>query len=113
MIAQAPLSSYSKTSQVRRSRPGQSESEVNHKFMQTVGDEMFKELEKIANGKGIGVQTLLRAVIIQIGSRPGQSESEVNHKFMQTVGDEMFKELEKIANGKGIGVQTLLRAVII
>jgi hypothetical protein len=32
--------------------------------MQTVGDEMFKELEKIANGKGIGVQTLLRAVII-------------------------------------------------
>src|SRR3989442_13822461 len=64
MIAQAPLSSYSKTSQFRRSRPGQTESEVNHKFMQTVGDEMFKELEKIANGKGIGVKTLLRAVII-------------------------------------------------
>ncbi len=64
MIAQAPLSSYSKTSQFRRSRPGQTESEVNRKFMQTVGDEMFKELEKIASGKGIGVQTLLRAVII-------------------------------------------------
>jgi hypothetical protein len=64
MIAQAPLSSYSKTNQFRRSRPGQTESEVNHKFMQTVGDEMFKELEKIANEKGIGVQTLLRAVII-------------------------------------------------
>jgi hypothetical protein len=32
--------------------------------MQTVGDEMFKELEEIASEKGIGVQTLLRAVII-------------------------------------------------
>jgi len=32
--------------------------------MQTIGDEMFKELEKIATEKGIRVQTLLRAVII-------------------------------------------------
>jgi hypothetical protein len=32
--------------------------------MQTVGDEMFKELEEIADEKGIRVQTLLRAVII-------------------------------------------------
>jgi hypothetical protein len=32
--------------------------------MQTIGDEMFKELEEIANEKGIRVQTLLRAVII-------------------------------------------------
>jgi hypothetical protein len=32
--------------------------------MQTIGDEMFKELEKIANEKGVRVQTLLRAVII-------------------------------------------------
>jgi hypothetical protein len=32
--------------------------------MQSVGDEMFKELEKIADEKGIRVQTLLRAVII-------------------------------------------------
>jgi hypothetical protein len=32
--------------------------------MQTVGDEMFKELEEIASEKGIGVQTLLRAVVI-------------------------------------------------
>jgi len=32
--------------------------------MQTIGDEMFEELEKIATEKGIRVQTLLRAVII-------------------------------------------------
>jgi hypothetical protein len=32
--------------------------------MQTIGDEMFKELEEIANEKGIRVQTLIRAVII-------------------------------------------------
>jgi hypothetical protein len=64
MIAQAPLSSYSKTDQFRRSKPGQIEFDLKHKFMQTVGDEMFKELEEIANEKGIRVQTLLRAVII-------------------------------------------------
>jgi hypothetical protein len=32
--------------------------------MQTVGDEMFTILEKLADEKGIRVQTLLRAVII-------------------------------------------------
>jgi hypothetical protein len=64
MIAQAPLSSYNKNNQFRRSKPGQAESDLKHKFMQTIGDEMFKELEEIANEKGIRVQTLLRAVII-------------------------------------------------
>jgi hypothetical protein len=64
MIAQAPLSSYNKNNQFRRSKPGQTESDLKHKFMQTVGDEMFKELEEIANEKGIRIQTLLRAVII-------------------------------------------------
>jgi hypothetical protein len=64
MIAQAPLSTYNKNNQLRRSKTGQTESELKHKFMQTIGDEMFKELEEIANKKGIRVQTLLRAVII-------------------------------------------------
>ena len=65
MIAQAPpLSSYNKTNQFRRSKPSHTESDLKHKFMQTVGDEMFKELEEIADEKGIRVQTLLRAVII-------------------------------------------------
>jgi len=32
--------------------------------MQTIGDEMFVELEKIAVEKGVRVQTLLRAVVI-------------------------------------------------
>ncbi len=64
MNAQAPLSSYNRTTQFRRSRPGQTESDLNHKFMQTIGEEMFKELERIADEKGIRVQTLLRAVII-------------------------------------------------
>jgi uncharacterized protein YbaP (TraB family) len=64
MIAQAPVSSYNKTNQLRRSKPSQTESDLKHKFMQTIGDETFKELEKIASEKGIRVQTLLRAVII-------------------------------------------------
>ena len=64
MIAKAPLSSYNETNQFRRRRPGQTESDLRHKFMQTIGDEMFNELEKIANERGIRVQTLVRAVII-------------------------------------------------
>ena len=64
MIAQSSLSSYNKTIHFRRGKPGQRESDLDHKFMQTIGDEMFEELEKIATEKGIRVQTLLRAVII-------------------------------------------------
>jgi len=64
MNAQAPLSSYNRTTQFRRSKPGQTESDLKHKFMQTIGDEMFLELEKIADEKGIRVQTLIRAVVI-------------------------------------------------
>ena len=64
MITQVPLSGYNKTNQFRRSRPGQAESDLKHKFMQTIGDEVFLELEKIADEKGIRVQTLLRAVVI-------------------------------------------------
>jgi len=64
MNAEAPLSSYNRTTQFRRSKPGQTESDLKHKFMQTIGDEVFLELEKIADEKGIRVQTLLRAVVI-------------------------------------------------
>ncbi|HEV2120146.1 MAG TPA: hypothetical protein VGS11_08610 [Candidatus Bathyarchaeia archaeon] len=64
MTAQASRSSYVKTDQFRRSRRDRTAADLKHKFIQTVGDEMFKELEMIADEKGIRVQTLLRAVII-------------------------------------------------
>ena len=64
MNAQARLSSYNKTKLFGRSKPGETDSDLKHKFMQTIGDEMFLELEKIADEKGIRVQTLLRAVVI-------------------------------------------------
>ncbi len=38
--------------------------DTNRKFMQTIGEDMFKQLEILAEEKGVGVQTLLRAVII-------------------------------------------------
>src|SRR5713101_7979633 len=58
------VSSYKKTDRIRGRKPGQTESDTNHKFMQTIGEVMFSELERISNEKGIRVQTLLRAVII-------------------------------------------------
>jgi hypothetical protein len=64
MNAQSSASSNKKTDQFRRSNPVQTESDLKHKFMQTIGDDMFIELEKIADEKGIKVQTLLRAVVI-------------------------------------------------
>jgi uncharacterized protein YbaP (TraB family) len=64
MIAEIPLSGFNRARQFRRSKPDQTESDTNRKFMQTIGAEMFKELERIASEKGIRVQTLLRAVII-------------------------------------------------
>jgi len=57
-------SSYKKAENFRPSKPDQAESELKREFVQTIGDEMFVELEKIADEKGIRVQTLLRAVII-------------------------------------------------
>ena len=62
--AQSSVSSYKKIDKIRRTKPRQTEFDPNHKFMQTIGEEMFNELEKISKEKGIGVQTLLRAVII-------------------------------------------------
>src|SRR6266568_6803242 len=64
MNAQSSLSSYRKTNRVRGRKPGQTEFDSNHKFMQTIGEEMFNKLERISREKGIRVQTLLRAVII-------------------------------------------------
>ena len=64
MNAESSLSSYRKTNRVRGRRPSRTEFDANHKFMQTIGDEMFNELERISREKGIRVQTLLRAVII-------------------------------------------------
>jgi hypothetical protein len=64
MDTQSSASSYKKTEHFQRSKPDQTESDLKHKFMQTIGDEMFVELEKIADEKGIRVQTLLRAIVI-------------------------------------------------
>jgi hypothetical protein len=64
MNAQASLSSHNKTKPFGRSKPGETDSDLKHKFMQTIGDEMFLELEKIADEKGTRVQTSLRAVVI-------------------------------------------------
>ena len=94
MIAQAPLSGYKKTEQFRRSKPGQTESDLKHKFMQTIGDEMFIELEKIADEKGIRVQTLLRAVVIpEWAQRAGLSmDPRSNPTGSQTSGRERRRE---------------------
>jgi hypothetical protein len=64
MNARSQASSYDKPSQFGQKKLGQFEGDPNHKFMQTIGEEMFHELERISKEKGIRVQTLLRAVII-------------------------------------------------
>ena len=64
MNAESSVSSYKKTNRVRGRKPAQAEFDSNHKFMQTIGEAMFNELERISREKGIRVQTLLRAVII-------------------------------------------------
>jgi len=64
MNAESSVSSYEKTDKIRGRKPGQTDSDLNHKFMQTIGEDMFSELERISREKGIRVQTLLRAVII-------------------------------------------------
>jgi len=64
MNAESSVSSYKKIDKIRGRKLGRIEFDTNHKFMQTIGQKMFKELERISNEKGIRVQTLLRAVII-------------------------------------------------
>src|SRR5260370_40738646 len=63
MNAESLVSSYKKTGRIRGRKPGQTESDSIHKFMQSIGEEMFSELERISNEEGIRVQTLLRAII--------------------------------------------------
>jgi hypothetical protein len=93
MIAQAPLSSYNKTKQFRQGKPGQTESDLKHKFMQTIGDEMFIELEKIADEKGIRVQTLLRAIVIpEWVQRKGLSDPRSNPTGAQASSTEKRRE---------------------
>src|SRR6266571_1200513 len=93
MNAQSSLSSYRKTNRVRGRKPGQIEFDSNHKFMQTIGEHMFNELERISREKGIRVQTLLRAVIIpewverQILSRnPERNPREIQTAFRERHG---------------------------
>src|SRR6266516_5876369 len=64
MHVESTVSYYKKTEWIRGRKPGQAEFDSNHKFMQTIGEEMFNKLERISREKGIRVQTLLRAVII-------------------------------------------------
>src|SRR5438309_1805884 len=90
MNAQARLSSYNKTKLFGRSKPGETDSDLKHKFMQTIGDKMFLELEKIADEKGIRVQTLLRAVVIpEWVQREGLS---MNPRLNQTRGQTSNRE---------------------
>ncbi len=64
MNAQLSVPSYARVDRSRRRKLGHTDSDHNHKFMQTIGEEMFNELERISDEKGIRVQTLLRAIII-------------------------------------------------
>ncbi len=43
---------------------GETEAPPLPKFMQTLNDPMYRELEKVAQKKGITVQELIRAVIV-------------------------------------------------
>ena len=91
MNAQSSVSSYKKTDRIRGRKSGQTASDSIHKFMQTIGEDMFSELERISREKGIRVQTLLRAVIIpewverQILSRnPERNPREIQAAFRKT-----------------------------
>src|SRR5437899_1128154 len=92
MSAQASLSSYNKTKPFRRSKQGQTESDLKHKFMQTIGDELFFELEKIADEKGIRVQTLLRAVVIPEWIQRVVIDARSNQTHAQTSTREKHRE---------------------
>jgi len=94
MNAESSLSSYRKTNRVRGRRPSRTEFDANHKFMQTIGDEMFNELERISREKGIRVQTLLRAVIIpewvegqMLSRNPERSPREIQAAFRERHSD--------------------------
>jgi hypothetical protein len=86
MNGQSQASSYDKPSQFRQRKLGQIETDPNHKFMQTIGEEMFHELERISKEKGIRVQTLLRAVIIPewVQEQRNSQHEEQNSRQVQT-----------------------------
>jgi len=90
MNAQSSVSSYARVDRFRRRRLGQTESDSNHKFMQTIGEDMFNELERISNEKGIRVQTLLRAVIIPewVHRRKLSENPERNPREIQSMNRE-------------------------
>ena len=84
--------------------------------MQTVGDEMFKELEKIASGKGIGVQTLLRAVIIPewvqregLSMDPGENPSKPQTSNKEKRREDLLQGLQVSTRGS---LTTLFSIVI-
>ena len=94
MNAEPSLSSYKKIDKIRARKLGQTESDANHKFMQTIGEEMFSELERISREKGIRVQTLLRAVIIpewvegqMLSRNPERSPREIQAAFRERHSD--------------------------
>ena len=90
MNTESSVSSYKKTNRVRGRKPGQTEFDTNHKFMQTIGDDMFNELERISRERGIRVQTLLRAIIIpewvqgqKLSRNPERDPREIQAAFRQ------------------------------
>jgi len=94
MNAESSVSSYKKTDRIRGRKPGQTQSDTNHKFMQTIGEEMFSELERISREKGIRVQTLLRAVIIPewvqrrvLSRNPERDPREIQSAFREKRSD--------------------------
>ena len=64
MASQVALSASTRNGRQRRNEQVEIGRGPIRKFMQTIGPEMFLELERISLEKGIHVQTLLRAVII-------------------------------------------------
>ncbi len=94
MNTESSVSSYKKTDRVRGRKPGQTEFDTNHKFMQTIGEKMFNELERISREKGIRVQTLLRAVIIpewvhrqKLSRNPERNPREIQAAFRERRSD--------------------------
>src|SRR5260370_14667428 len=94
MNAQLSVPSYARVDRSRRRKLGQTDSDHNHKFMQTIGEQMFNELERISNEKGIRVQTLLRAVIIpewvqgkHLSRNPERDPREIQAAFRQKRSD--------------------------
>jgi len=90
MNAESSVSSYKRIDKIRGRKPGHTEFDSNHKFMQTIGEDMFNELERISRKKGIRVQTLLRAVIIpewvqgqKLSKNPEQNPGEIQAAFRQ------------------------------